>query len=535
VDVVIMRGCAIDVTETRTFRGRLDTSATSAAASKLEQRACSWHLGLGEAMKWNALPWFLCAVAAVLPSRPAAAQVTNRLGYTLLEGSYFIDECLICGRPTIEEPLRGKFDLVLLQDTAPYSKYAVQNIDFVAGQGSTLERHITGDGTYVRFEEFAILQDMELAVQIKDSYTNRPAFFTNDSRSVEQPLPLIQVDLKQTNGTLLQTFSMHLLAAPVREIWFSTSRPFTSTNRFSPTNQISAGDLISDRGRVVKRNIDLVGRLGIMPSVPDLGLDALFVKGRGEIFFSLPVDVFSETLGPIQHGDLLSNRGYIVKRNQELLAAFSPASSVDAGLDAVQVMPDGQILFSIRSNVVSKAGLLSRGDILSDRGSIFLTHQELLKNFQPSVTNQDFGLDAFYLFTSGEIWFSVEEGFTDNRLGTISSGDLLSSFGYRVFNNQSLVAAFAPADPSSDYGLDALFVVTDTQPARPPPQIVKLTPSISSMHLEWDGEGAVFQVENTRELTAPWFPCSPIVPDLMFDVLPDLASGVAGFYRLRQW
>src|SRR5207245_9190899 len=135
---------------------------------------------------------------------------------------------------------------------------------------------------------------------------------------------------------------------------------FTSTNRFAPTNQISGGDFLSDRGRVVKRNSDLVGRLGIMPAVPDLGLDAVFVKGRGEIFFSLPVDVFSETLGPIQHGDLLSNRGYIVKRNQELLAAFGAASSADAGLDAVQALPDGHVLFSIQSNVVSKAGLLSR-------------------------------------------------------------------------------------------------------------------------------------------------------------------------------
>jgi len=190
-------------------------------------------------------------------------------------------------------------------------------------------------------------------------------------------------------------------------------------------------------------------------------------------------------------------------------------------------------LFSIRSNVVSKADLLSRGDILSDRGSVFLTHQELLKNFQPAVTNHDFGLDSIYIFTSGEIWFSVEESFTDNRLGAISAGDLLSSFGYRVFNNQELVAALAPADPSTDYGLDALFIVTDTQPAQPPPQIVKLTPGISSMHLEWDGEGAVFQVESTRKLTEPWTPTSPIVPDLMFDA--PLELGAVGFYRLRQW
>ena len=99
----------------------------------------------------------------------------------------------------------------------------------------------------------------------------------------------------------------------------------------------------------------------------------------------------------------------------------------------------------------------------------------------------------------------------------------------------SSLAAFAPADPSTDYRLDALFVVTDTQPAQPPPQIAKLTPSTSSMRLEWDGEGAVFQVENARNLTGPWSPVSPIVPDLMFDVPLDLASAATGFYRLRQW
>src|SRR5437016_10011850 len=156
-------------------------------------------------MKWNALPWFLCAVVAVLPSRPAAAQVTNGVRYTLLEGSYFIDECLICGRPTIEEPLRGTFDLVLLQDTPPYSRYAVQNIQFAAGPGPSGESYITGGGSYERFEEFALLQQMNLAVQVKDDFTNRPAYFTNDSRLIEQPFPLIQVSFTQTNGTLLQT------------------------------------------------------------------------------------------------------------------------------------------------------------------------------------------------------------------------------------------------------------------------------------------------------------------------------------------
>jgi len=485
-------------------------------------------------MRRIVLAWVLFLVILILPDSPASAQTTNRTAHTLLEGSYFIDDCLICERPTILEPLRGSFELVLLQDFGTYIQYGIENIDFVAGAGSSFERHLTGSGTYVRFEEFAVLQDMNLAVEIKDQYTNKLAFFTNDSRTVQQPFPLIQVELKQTNGTPLQTFSIQIFAAPVREIWFSTLRGFSTTNQ-SSTIKISAGDLISNQGRVVKSNLDLVGHLGVMPIVSDLGLDAVFVKGRGEILFSIPNDVFSETLGCIHHGDLLSNRGYIVKRNQELLASFNPASSADAGLDALQLMPNGEILFSIQSNVVTKSGAtLSRGDILSDSGRIFMTHQQLLANFQPSTTNYDFGLDALFIMPGGEVWFSVEESFTDSRLGTVQVGDLLSSLGYRVFSNQDLLARFAPAQPS-DYGLDALFVITDTQPPKDPPRIMKTDPSGSSMHLEWDGNGAVFQVETAPALSGPWDTCSPVVPDLSFDAGFNALPGNLGFYRLRQW
>ena len=464
------------------------------------------------------------------------AQVATRVAYTLLEGSSFVDDCLICGRPTILLPMRGTFELVLQQDIAPYTQYAVRSLDFRAGGGAFDAYRITGEGIYTRFEEFAILQDMTLSTQVQDAWTNQAAYFTNDSRIVQQLFPLIQADLTQTNGTLLHTFSMHLFAAPAREIWFSTAKGFVSTNRFPPTNQISAGDLLSNRGRVVKRNSELVGRLGIMPLLPDLGLDAAQVTRRGEILYSIPVDVFSETLGPIQHGDLLSNRGRIVKRNQELLAAFHPALSADAGLDAVQVMPDGQILFSIQSNVVVDSTLtLSRGDVLSDRGVVFMSHQQLLANFQPAVTNTDLGLDALHILPTGEIWFSVEEGFMDNRLGQVQVGDLLSSLGYRVFSNAALLAAFAPADPSKDYGVDALFVVTDAQPPKPPPCIVGSSGASGWFHLEWDGEGNVFQVETALSPGGPWMPASEVVPDLSTDSPCGAPASGSGFYRLRQW
>ena len=91
--------------------------------------------------------WSVCLVAWVSALTPAPAQVARRVAYTLLEGSYFVDDCLICGRPTIQLPMRGTFDLVLLQDTPPYTQYAVRSLDFTAGTSASLEEHVTGEGT----------------------------------------------------------------------------------------------------------------------------------------------------------------------------------------------------------------------------------------------------------------------------------------------------------------------------------------------------------------------------------------------------
>src|SRR6266481_8837584 len=115
---------------------------------------------------------FMCFLAGAGTTFGQDTPTRQRVSYTLLEGSYFVDDCLICGRPTIYQPLRGTFDLVLVQYTPPYISYAIQNLDF-ATEGPWLQRHLTGQGTYVRFEEFARLQDMTLAVKVTDDYTNR--------------------------------------------------------------------------------------------------------------------------------------------------------------------------------------------------------------------------------------------------------------------------------------------------------------------------------------------------------------------------
>src|SRR5262245_59275663 len=124
-------------------------------------------------------------------------------------------------------------------------------------------------------------------------------------------------------------------------------------------------------------------------------------------------------------------------------------------------MDDGQILFSISTNLIAPntGAVLSHGDILSDRGEIFRTNAQLFSRFHPGILNHDFGVDAFYVWPSGEIWFSPNEGFQDSQLGLVQPGDIISDAGYRVFGNWDLVSSLAPLEKPTDFGWDALFIV----------------------------------------------------------------------------
>ncbi len=115
-----------------------------------------------------------------------------------------------------------------------------------------------------------------------------------------------------------------------------------------------------------------MGRLGIQPTIDSNPIDAMDVLPGGEIAFSLPKDIFSETMGALHNGDLLGSTGRIIRPNSELMNAFRVATNIDYGLDAIQVMDGGEIWFSITTNVFSPrlGATLSRGDLLTDHGEI---------------------------------------------------------------------------------------------------------------------------------------------------------------------
>lgn len=264
-------------------------------------------------------------------------------------------------------------------------------------------------------------------------------------------------------------------------VWFSTEAGFHVQTEPDPSSTdpgairaISDGDLLSRRGHVVATNHELTRHLGIMPVVPDLGLDAACVGPRGDIWFSFEeqdLPVWSEGLArPLKHGDLLSSAGYVVRSNEQLLKRFGRMPVVsDAGLDAVARGPYRAILFSVEEGFFSETlGVyVGAGDLLSHRGVVVRTNEQLLSNFAVRpITNvwHDYGLDAILPRPNGEFWFSTEEGFQDEQLGWVGDGDLLSTTGRVIARNLDLLTEFGPLEDAANFGLDAVTFVAPDQP-----------------------------------------------------------------------
>lgn len=459
--------------------------------------------------------------------------------YTLLGDSYLVQSS-DCGQPPVRMPLRGSFQLELTGSNPLYATYSVTNLTLELEPGWP-PLLVTGHGHYQIGGQVALTQAMSLDLWLDDGTVRQHINLTNHNPEVRRLWPMLLVNLDQPQPEPLHAYRLELVAAPMREIWFSTRHGLTAGHWNWPTNQVSSGSLLSSTGRIVKTNFELTARLGFMPGVPDLELEAVDILPGGEVAFSIAEDNFSEVLGFLGRGDLLSDRGRIVARNPELLKRFGPMLPIpDVGLDAVQVMDSGEILFSIQEELFSQnLGVTLRpGDLLSDHAVVVRTHDDLLSRFHPPPIPRDFGLTALYVWPSGEIWFSIEEGFLDSIHGWIHPGDLLSDQGYVVYRSLDLVRPFQPMEDLADFGLDALFIVTDvsTSPASPPLRTtIQRDAGIGDLTLSWEGPGRVFQLESAPTVLGPWQPESPLLTTSPVVIAETIPGQRQGYYRVRQW
>ncbi len=462
--------------------------------------------------------------------------------YTLLTSSRLVDSCPICDRIPIVAPLQGRFAMRLVGHDPLFFNYAVEDIELFAYTPEGRAYKVHGRGVYKVGGELALRQGMTLEVWIDNGSSSSLCILTNSTPEIKRGWPIIQVTLDQANGTPTQQYQIELVAAPVRQIFFSTVHGFTPGISPSPAEHVGRGDLVSDAGNIVALNRELIAKLGLMPSPDplDLGLDAVDILPGSEIIFSVETGVFSEILGYIHHGDMLSNSGRVLMLYTDLIAPFVPMPPLpDVGLDAFQVVGSGEAYFSVEADFFSeKLGVLvRRGDLLSSKGLIVKTQAQLLSQFHPPA-ERDVGLDAIYVWPSGELWFSVEESFEDDILGWINHGDLLSDRGEVLYRNLDLLRNFQPLEDLADFGLDGIYIVSDAvfAPTNTTRCVeIRAGKEDGGVILRWETSGRVRQLEKASAVLGPWEPVGPVTTDVVFIDTNAPVGLTQAFYRLREW
>jgi hypothetical protein len=149
----------------------------------------------------------------------------------------------------------------------------------------------------------------------------------------------------------------------------------------------------------------------------------------------------------------------------------------------------------------------------------------------------DIDLKSIYIWPSGEVWFSLGNTFTSTNKASYGRGMLLSDQGYVVYHNLQLVGPFQPLEDLADFGLDALFVVTDVTPPPAAPKCVEagIPPGTSDWRIRFEGSGRVGQLERSSDLLGPWTTVGGVTPAQEFTDPGVVTNQTRAFYRLRSW
>jgi hypothetical protein len=463
----------------------------------------------------------LLAVATMLSTRAQSPTDGQSWRYLLLEGAAIMDDCSSCDRLTFWQPLHGSFDL---KGTETVQLFEIQNIRFVSDYSDKPAYVVTGGGT-LDFQSGEPVLTVEMSV-LRGGFVET-ARLTNVLSDSPRIFPILGAEASAPLAAG-HFYRLRLFAAPIRELWFSTAVDFTRGTPGIPEEaQISNGDFLSNSGRVVKRNARLTERLSIPPG--DVGLDAVDIGPRGEIFFSIATDTESIASGPLSNGDIVTSEGRLYLQNSQLLSPFGVTDS-DPGLDALHIVSEDEVYFSIAKSVTRTGGKLSAGDILSSKGRIVRTEANLLLHFINPLTTS-VGVDALYVWPNGEIWFSTQLGFT-NANASVSAGDILSDQGYVALRNSDITAAFTPIANVSDLGLDAITLISDAAASRANCQITGIDLADKGVDIRWESLGRVFQLERASAITGPFTPITDIIIERHAQDVPPNATA---FYRVRQW
>src|SRR5947207_2097628 len=129
--------------------------------------------------------------AAAFAQAPTANQPW---AYRLLHDSDLLDDCPVCDRISIPVPMRGTFSIRLIGETAISSRYALEDVNFTAGDRPYL---VKGGGTLEISGKIAVTVRMSLELQINDGVTNKLCYFTNSTAGLDRRLPMMDITVNR--------------------------------------------------------------------------------------------------------------------------------------------------------------------------------------------------------------------------------------------------------------------------------------------------------------------------------------------------
>lgn len=419
---------------------------------------------------------------------------------------------------------KGGLDLRFIEQNGDVTQYAIENA------------HINGDAAH----QFTGSGTLNVTAGARPSCTlsltniagpdTAGIVFTNVTFTPDRNWPMLAVRARQPTANNA-AYTIEIRAAPFHDLWISPAIDFRANALPAAANMIHSGDLLSLDGRIIKRNAELLAPYS--PFTPgDYGLDAVALAPEGGLAFSTHAfasirdgAIFLPTLrNPITYTDIFTN------------AAASAIT--DPGIDGLQFTSPTSVYFSVKRDTTysipnSTPITLRDGDIWwTDLQTHELrrsrSREELFAfpDYQPWLVDPSVGIDAFYIWPSGEVWFSLRSSWTAHTA-------IYSSDGYAVFTDTFVFESFkAGADP----GLDAFLVITDlaTPTVAPPIMEPANNPATGDLTLRWRGAGAAYLVESALQISGPFQSVSPVTANQTF-VLSITNAGASQFFRVRQW
>jgi hypothetical protein len=225
--------------------------------------------------------WIVALWALVLANIGGLAQTTALpVTYALQQGSQLVD-CPFCGRLPANYPLHGTFLLTRLESNPLFDRYELSDIAFQAGTNNGPQYTIRGNGTYQVGGEVAYQQDLVLNLTIDFGFGQTVAIYSNATRTVKAPWPIIDTSVDQSATSPYPVFQLTIVAAPAPR--FISIIPQAATGDVRLEWQTSGQPVQLERAESVDGPFVPLTSMDTNSIHVDMGI----LLGRGQAFYRL--------------------------------------------------------------------------------------------------------------------------------------------------------------------------------------------------------------------------------------------------------